>query len=161
MPTRTDWNKETAHALIARHAAEPGAMLVILHALQSEFGYVDHDAVPEIARALNLSRAEVHGVLTFYHDFRDRAPGRHIVRVCRAEACQSMGCNALADHIKHRLRIDFGGTTADGRLTLEAVYCLGNCALTPAVTIDGELYGRVDAERFDALLAAAETGARP
>ena len=118
------------------------------------FGYVDDAAVPIIAKALNLSRAEVHGVLTFYHDFRRQPAGRHVLRLCRAEACQSMGCEKLAEGLRARLGIDFGGTTPDGRLTLETVYCLGNCALSPAAMLDGRLHGRLDERRLEALLAA-------
>ncbi len=137
----------------------PGATLPILHALQDRFGYVDTAAVPLIADALNLSRAEIHGVISFYHDFRAAPAGTHVVKLCRAEACQSMGCRALEAHAESRLGVAMGGTRADGRATLEAVYCLGNCALSPAVMIDGELHGRVDAARFDALMA--EIGVAP
>jgi formate dehydrogenase subunit gamma len=130
-----------------------GALLSILHALQDRFGYIDPAAVPLIADALNLSRAEVHGVVTFYHDFRESPPGRQVVRVCRAEACQSMGGERLAAHIKERLGIDFHETSADGSFTLEPVFCLGDCACSPAVMIDGRLHGRVDPARFDRLIA--------
>jgi formate dehydrogenase subunit gamma len=135
----------------------PGALLPILHAVQEEFGHVDDEAVPVIAAALNLSRAEVHGVVTFYHDFRRSAPGRHVLKLCRAEACQSMGCEDLAEGLTRRLGIAFGETTADGRLTLEPVYCLGNCALSPAAMLDGKLQGRLDEARLTALLRDAET----
>jgi len=147
------WDATKASALIAERASLPGALLPILHALNDAFGYVDAGAVPMIADALNLSRAEVHGVITFYHDFRREPPGRHIIRLCRAEACQSMNCNALADHVKRKLGIDFHETTASRRFTLEPVYCLGNCALAPSVTIDEEIHGRVTPERFDELMA--------
>jgi formate dehydrogenase subunit gamma len=148
---------DTAHAgrLIEERRHIPGALLPILHALQETFGYVDREAVPLLAKALNLSRAEVHGVISFYHDFRDHPPGRHVVRVCRAEACQSMNNEALIAHAKRRLGVDFHGTTSDGRFTLEAVYCLGNCACAPAITIDDKVHGRVDPARLDALLDAA------
>jgi formate dehydrogenase subunit gamma len=136
-----------------RHLA--GAALPILHGLQDRFGYVDRATVPLIADALNLSQAEIHGIISFYHEFRAAPPGRHVVKLCRAEACQSMGCRGLEAHVTAQLGIGFGETTADGRVTLEAVYCLGNCALSPAVMIDGELHGRVDAARFDELLAEA------
>ncbi|HEV2674854.1 MAG TPA: formate dehydrogenase subunit gamma [Aliidongia sp.] len=135
-----------------------GATLPILHALQARFGCVDAAAVPLIADALNLSRAEIHGVISFYHDFRDAPAGAHVVKLCRAEACQSMGCRDLERHAKARLGVAMGATMADRRVTLEAVYCLGNCALSPAVMIDGELHGRVDAARFDELMA--EIGSR-
>jgi formate dehydrogenase subunit gamma len=130
----------------------PGATLPILHALQDRFGYVDAAAVPLIADALNLSRAEIHGVVTFYHHFRQAPAGTHVIQLCRAEACQSMGCRDLERHAETRLGVDMGGTRTDRRATLEPVYCLGNCALSPAVMIDGELHGRVDAARFDELL---------
>jgi len=120
--------------------------------LQDRFGYVDRAAVPLIAEALNLSRAEIHGVVTFYHHFRAEPPGAHVVQLCRAEACQSMGCRALEAHAEARLGVTVGGTRADGRASLDAVYCLGNCALAPAVMIDGALHGRVDAARFDELM---------
>ena len=113
-------------------------------------------AVPLIAEQLNLSRAEVHGVVTFYHHFRHDPPGRHTLQLCRAESCQSMGADALAEHARARLGIDFKQTTSDGAITLEPVYCLGNCACSPAVMIDGELFGRVTPERFDELVSAAE-----
>jgi formate dehydrogenase subunit gamma len=129
--------------------------LPILHALQDEFGYIHADAVPLIAQALNLSRAEIHGIISFYHDFHTAPAGRRTVKLCRAEACQSMGCRELEGHVKERLGIDYGETTPDQRFTLQAVYCLGNCALSPALMIDSELYGRVDARRFDAILVEA------
>jgi formate dehydrogenase subunit gamma len=146
------FDPEIARDVIAGLKHLPGATLPILHALQDRFGYVDAAAVPLIADALNLSRAEIHGVVSFYHDFRDAPAGDHVVKLCRAEACQSMGCRALERHAETRLGVAMGATRADGRVTLEAVYCLGNCALSPAVMIDGELYGRVDAGRFDALI---------
>jgi len=124
-----------------------------LHALQERFGCVDPAAVALVADALNLSRAEVHGVVSFYHDFRNEPPGRHVVKICRAESCQSMGCERLVAHAQQRLGVDVHETTGDRRFTLEAVYCLGDCALSPAVMIDGELHGRVDTARFDELIA--------
>jgi len=158
MSRHTSWDEGLARALIAERAALPGALLPILHALQEHFGYVDPAAVPLVAEALNLSRAEVHGVLTFYHDFRQTPPGRHVVRVCRAEACQSMGADRLVEHIKGKLGVGFHETTADGRFTLEQVFCLGDCACSPAVMLDGKLHGRVDAARFDQLIAQSESG---
>ena len=130
----------------------PGALLPILHAVQERFGFVDDAAVPVIAEALNLSRAEVHGVITFYHDFRRVPTGSHVLKLCRAEACQSMGCEELADTLRRRHAIAFGETSADGTLTLEAVYCLGNCALAPAAILDGKVHGRLDGARVAALL---------
>jgi len=141
---------------LAEHETRPGALLPILHAIQDAIGYVPIDAIPRIATALNLSRAEVHGVITFYHHFRTSPPGRHVVQLCRAEACQSMGSAALAEEIKAQLGIDFHQTSADGAVSLEPVYCLGNCACSPAVMIDGQLHGRVTAQRFQQLLRTAE-----
>lgn len=143
---------EAVITVCAGHGNRPAALIEILHELQAQLGYVPEGATQLLATALNLSRAEVHGVISFYHDFHRAPPGRHIVRVCRAEACQSVGCEALAKHAETALGIGFGKTRADGKATLEAVYCLGNCALGPAVMIDGELHGRVDARRFDALM---------
>jgi formate dehydrogenase subunit gamma len=139
----------------ARLKALPGALLPILHEVQGALGHVPKDAVPLIAHELNLSRAEIHGVITFYHYFRTEKPGRHVVQLCRAEACQAVGAAALEAHAKRTLGIDFHGTTADGAVTLEAVYCLGNCALGPSAMIDDRLQGRVTPERFDALMASA------
>jgi formate dehydrogenase subunit gamma len=133
--------------------ALPGALLPILHAVQAALGFVPHDAVPLIARELNVSIAEVHGVLSFYHYFRKARGGRHIIHMCRAEACQSLGAVELEVHAKRTLGIDFHGTTPDGAISLEPVYCLGNCALGPAVMIDERLQGRVTPQRFDALVA--------
>jgi formate dehydrogenase subunit gamma len=132
----------------------PGALLPILHAVQEAIGFVPADAVALIAKQLNLSRAEVHGVVTFYHYFRTQRGGRHVVHLCRAEACQALGAQALERHAKRSLGIDFHATSADGAITLEPVYCLGNCALGPSLMIDDELKGRVSAERFDELMAA-------
>jgi formate dehydrogenase subunit gamma len=136
---------------VKKHGAEPGPLLEILHAVQNQLGCVPADAVPLIAEALNLSRAEVHGVVSFYHHFREQAAGRYVVQLCRAEACQSMNARALEAYAKRRLGVDFGETTADGRVTLEAVYCLGNCACAPAMMVNGELHGRVTPERVGAL----------
>jgi len=131
----------------------PGALLPVLHAVQDALGYVPDDAVPLIAHELNLSRAEVHGVVSFYHHFRTHAPGRHVVRICRAEACQALGARALEAHAKKTLGIDFHETTNDGAITLEAVYCLGNCGCGPSVLVDpDELHARVTPEKFDALV---------
>lgn len=132
--------------------AMPGALMPILHAVQDRLGFVPHDAVPVIARELNISIAEVHGVVSFYHYFRQDPGGRHIVHLCRAEACQSVGSAAVEAHAKRTLGIDFHGTTKDGAIRLEAVYCLGNCALGPSVMIDDRLHGRVSAQRFDELM---------
>jgi len=130
----------------------PGALLPILHAVQSALRFVPKDAVPLIAKELNLTVAEVHGVVSFYHYFLQERPGRQVMHLCRAEACQALGSVALEAHVKARLGIDYHGTTRDGGITLEPVYCLGNCALGPSLMIDEQLHGRVTAERFDALL---------
>ena len=144
-------------AVVRRIASDlkgrPGPLLEVLHGIQAALGYVPGAAVPIVAEVLNLSRAEVHGVVTFYHYFRRSPPGAHTVSLCQAEACQSMGAAALAAHARRRLGIDFHQTSADGRFSLEPIYCLGNCACSPAVMIDGRLYGRVTPERFDALVA--------
>ena len=139
-------------AACARLKALPGALLPILHAVQEVLRYVPKDAVPLIARELNLSVAEVHGVVTFYHYFLQERPGRQVMHLCRAEACQALGSAALEALVKAKLGIDFHGTTRDGAITLEPVYCLGNCALGPSLMIDHQLHGRVTAERFDALV---------
>ena len=136
----------------ARLKSVPGALMPIFHAVQQAVGYVPKDSVPLIAQELNLSRAEVHGVLTFYHYFRKEPAGRHVVHLCRAEACQAVGAAELESHAKRSLGIDFHGTTADGAITLEPVYCLGNCALGPSLMIDDQLHGRVSSGRFDELL---------
>jgi formate dehydrogenase subunit gamma len=140
-------------AAIRAHKDRPGALLPILHAIQAALGHVPETAVLEVAESLNLSRAEIHGVLSFYHDFRTHPGGRHVLKLCRAESCQAVGADGLAEHACRTLGVDFHGTTADGAITLEAVYCLGNCALSPAVLAGTELRGRVTPERFDALVA--------
>ena len=151
-----NWDAESGRDIVRAHKHLDGALLPILHALQDHFGYVDAAAVPVIADELNLSRAEVHGVVTFYHDFRDHAPGEHVVKICRAEACQSAGGRDSEARAKQRLRTDFHETSADGRYTLEPVYCFGNCACAPAAMIDGRLHGRVTPQRFDQLIDALE-----
>lgn len=141
-------------AAIAAHADRPGQLLQILHGIHDRLGFIPSDAIPRVARALNLSRAEVHGVVTFYHDFRTAPPGRHVIKLCRAEACQSMGSDTLAAHLQAHFGMEFGATTPDGAVTLEAVYCLGSCACSPALTIDGKLRGRMNRERLDQLVAS-------
>lgn len=148
-------DQASVRGVIAEMKDMPGALLPILHGVQDALGYVPKDAVPIIAQALNLSRAEIHGVVSFYHWYLQEKPGEHVVHICRAEACQANGAVALEAHAKRRLGVDFHGTTADRRYTLEPVYCLGNCALGPSVMIDGELHGRVSPARFDALIAKA------
>jgi formate dehydrogenase subunit gamma len=148
--------RERIETIVLDHAGRPGPLLLVLHAVQREFGFIPEDAVPWIAAALNLSRAEVHGVVTFYHYFRSAPAGQHVVQVCRAESCQAMQGEALAAHAQQRLQAEFHGTSADGKFSLEPVYCLGNCACSPAIMIDGELHGRVSNERFDALIGALD-----
>jgi formate dehydrogenase subunit gamma len=148
---------EIVNDAIATLKDRPGALLPILHAVQDALGFVPPSAVPQIAAGLNLSRAEIHGVISFYHYFRDTPPGRHTVRVCRAEACQSMNGRDLEHHARQRLGIAFHQTTADGRFSLEPVYCLGNCSCAPSIMIDGHLYGRVSALRFDAIIGEWDT----
>jgi len=139
--------------IIQQFSGVPGALLPVLHAIQSAYGYIPAASVEQIAGGLNLSRAEVHGVISFYHDFRTEQAGRHIVQICRAEACQSMGSRKLEAHAKESLGIEFGQTTADGKITLEPVYCLGNCACSPSMRIGDQVYARVDSARFDQLIA--------
>jgi len=140
------------HALIDAHRARSGATLPMLHAIQDSFGYVPDEALPMIASALNLSRAEIQGVVSFYPHFRRSPPGRHTVQICRAESCLAMGAEALEAHVKAQLGVDFHQTTADGTVTLEPVYCLGNCACSPAIRVDDDIFGRVSARRFDAIV---------
>lgn len=136
-------------AAVERLRDLPGALLPILHAIQDALGHVPAAAVPIVAQGLNLSRAEVHGVISFYHHFRSEPPGRHVLQLCRAEACQAMGARELERHLRERLHIDFHETTADGALTLEPVYCLGNCACAPSAMFDGEVRGRLGADALD------------
>lgn len=153
-----DWNPEVALARIREFAGAPGALLPILHSLQEEFGYVDEAAVPMIAEELNISQAEVHGVISFYHDFRREPAGKHILQICRAEACQAMGCESLVQHVERRLDVKIGATTSDRSITLKPVYCLGNCALSPAVMLDGKPYGRMTPSAVDALIESSRRG---
>jgi formate dehydrogenase subunit gamma len=150
------WSATRGDAIIAEHSSREGATLVILHALQDAFGYVPEPAIQMVASALNLSRAEVYGVFTFYHDFRKKPAGRHVLKLCRAEACQAAGGDALATRAETKLGISMGDTTADERVTLEPVYCLGLCATAPSAMLDGRLIGRLDEARIDALLAEAQ-----
>lgn len=148
------WNRDRAAAIIADAAGLEGAALPVLHAVQECFGCVPEEAVPMVAEALNLSRAEVHGIVTFYHDFRRTPPGRHVLRLCRAEACQAVGGDRLAERARQRLGTDWHGTSADGAVTLEPVFCLGLCACGPAAMLDGSPVGRLDEARLDGLLEA-------
>ena len=138
--------------ILTRHQGREGALLPILHDVQAQFGMVPQEILPQIAKALNISKAEVHGVVTFYHDFREHKAGAHVVKLCRAEACQAVGGDRVAAHAKAALGVDWHGTSADG-VTLEPVFCLGLCACGPAAMVDGKLVGRVDEARFDAVLA--------
>lgn len=137
--------------ILAAHRGMEGALLPILHAVQAAFGHVPEAALPLIARDQSISRAEAHGVLTFYHDFRTRPPGRHVLKLCRAESCKSMGADRLHDHARASLGIHWHDTTPDGRITLEPVFCLGLCASAPAAMVDGRVVGRVDAAKLDAI----------
>jgi formate dehydrogenase subunit gamma len=157
---RNGFDPTAVEAIAARLKDRPGALMLILHDVQDRFGYVPRDSVPIIAHALNLSRAEVHGVVTFYHDFRHEPAGRNMIRLCRAESCQAMGAVALAEHVCGRLGVGFGETTSDGEFTLEAVYCLGNCGCSPAMLLNGEPYGRLTPERLDDLLAECRENRR-
>jgi len=141
------------HEILARHEGSATNLLPILHDIQEVMGYVPSDAVPEIARALNLSRAEVHGVITYYHHFRQAPAGKHVIQICRAESCQSMGAEKLLAHAQQHLGCAMHGTTTDGCFTLEAAYCLGLCASSPALTIDEDVHARMTPETFDALVA--------
>ena len=150
---------QAVQEVIAALKDKPGALLPILHGIQAALGYIPTDSVPVIAKALNLSRAEVHGVVSFYHYFRDTPPGKHTIYLCRAESCQAMGSAELEVHAKHKLGIDFHETTENGQFSLEPVYCLGNCACSPAMQIDEAIYGRVSASTFDDIINELEKSA--
>jgi formate dehydrogenase subunit gamma len=145
----------TVRAIASDYGSAPDCLIEILHKVQEAFGYVPEAAIPPLADALNLSRAEVHGVVTFYHDFRREPAGRHVLKMCRAEACQAMGCEALVARAEDRLGVACGNTSADGRVTLEPVYCLGLCATAPSAMLDGKVVGRLTASKLDALLKGA------
>jgi formate dehydrogenase subunit gamma len=155
-PVYEPWDAARGAEIIAEHTHLEGPTLVILHALQEAFGYVPEPAIPMIAAALNLTRAEIHGVFTFYHDFRHEPAGRHVLKLCRAEACQAAGGDALAARAEAKLGVAIGKTTADERVTLEPIYCLGLCATAPSAMLDGRLVGRLDETRLDALIAEAQ-----
>jgi formate dehydrogenase subunit gamma len=143
---------ERVTEILDRHRGVEGALLPILHAIQEDFGHIPQDALPIIARDLNLSRAEVHGVMSFYHDFRENPAGNHVLKLCRAEACKAMGADDLAAHARRELGIDWHETTRDGKVTLEPVFCLGLCACGPAAMVDGKLVGRVDAAKLSQIV---------
>src|SRR5215469_2042331 len=155
-PAFEPWDEVRGTEIIAEHAAREGTTLVTLHALQDAFGYVPEPAIPMVASALNVSRAEVHGVFTFYHDFRKQPAGQHVIKLCRAEACQAAGGDALAARAEAKLGIAIGDTTPDERVTLEPIYCLGLCACAPSAMLDGRVVGRLDEARLDALVAEAQ-----
>lgn len=154
-PVSPEEVRQRTEEVLAAHLHLEGPLLPILHAVQAQFGFIPQDCVPQIAQALNIGRAEVHGVITFYHDFRDAPAGRHVVKICRAEACQAQGATALAEATLAKLGLDWHGTTANGAVTIEPVYCLGLCACGPAAMIDGQVLGRVDSARMEAVLAEA------
>jgi formate dehydrogenase subunit gamma len=153
MPEQSGWDARRVEEIVAAHAHLEGPLLPILHAIQAAVGFIPRDAIPVVAQALNLTRAEVYGVVSFYHDFREQPAGRRVVRLCRAEACQSMGANALAETALKHFGIAWGETSADGAVTIEPVYCLGFCSVSPAALINGEPYARLDAAT---LIAAVE-----
>ena len=156
MQNHQSWSAERTAQIVSEHRDREGPLLPILHAVQAAFGCVPDAAVRMIAESLNLSRAEVHGVVTFYHDFKPEPPGRHVLKLCRAEACQAAGGDALAARAEGKLGIRCGETTADRRVTLEAVYCLGLCATAPSAMLDDRVIGRLDDKRLDALVVAAQ-----
>ena len=153
VPATSSPDSIAALAVCMGHGNKPDELLEILHEIQHRLGYVPEAVLPVIANALNLSRAEVHGVVTFYHDFRRQPAGAHIIKICRAEACQAMGTDTLCRHAEKSLQTEMGGTSKDGKVTIEQVFCLGNCALSPAILIGDKLYGKVDAKRFDEIVA--------
>ena len=154
MPAKYD--KTIAAEIINRFGAKPEMLVQILHAFVERYTYISDDAIRQIALALNLSRAEVHGVVSFYHDFRTKPAGKRVIRICQAESCQAMGSHRLTEHAENKTGLRLNETSSNGELTLEAVYCLGNCACSPAIMDGDKVYGRVDAERFDRILAGAQ-----
>ena len=148
----TKYDASIAAEIINKYEARPEMLVQILHGFVERYGFVGDEAIRQIANELNLSRAEVHGVVSFYHDFRTEPPGEHILKICQAEACQAMGSRALTSHAEEKLGVALNNTRSDGGVTLEPVYCLGNCACSPAVMIGEKVYGRVDNEKLDGLL---------
>jgi formate dehydrogenase subunit gamma len=155
MPSTNNHHDENISGIVRVLKDRPGALLPILHSIQEELGHIPLKAVPIIAEGLNLTRAEVHGVISFYHDFRSKPPGRHVVKICQAESCQAMGSGSLTAYAKQHLGVGFHDTTGDEAFTLEPVYCLGNCACSPAMMVDEEIYGRVTPQRFQEILREA------
>ncbi len=154
-PAASTFSDDDLHALVNAHARREGPLLPMLHDIQDRFGHIPETAHEPICNALNISRAELHGVISFYHDFRKAPAGRHVLKVCRAESCQSVGANAVADAVLARLGLEWHGTTANGAVTIEPVYCLGLCACAPAAMMDDRVIGRVDAAKLDRILAEA------
>ncbi len=152
MPNSSVTPVSVVSAAVRKYAHVPGGLMPLLHEIQAGLGYIPRESVGKIARGMGLSRAEVHGVISFYHDFREQPRGRTTIQLCRAEACQAVGSRQLEAHARQRLGIDYGGTTPDGRFSLDRVYCLGNCACGPSVRIGDDVFARVDADRFDRLL---------
>ena len=148
----TKYDASIAAEIINKYEARPEMLVQILHGFVERYGFVGDEAIRQIANELNLSRAEVHGVVSFYHDFRTEPPGEHVVKICQAEACQAMGSRALTSHAEEKLGVALNNTRSDGGVTLEPVYCLGNCACSPAIMIGEKVYGRVDSEKLDGLL---------
>ncbi|MGQ0673400.1 MAG: formate dehydrogenase subunit gamma [Hyphomicrobium sp.] len=155
MGASVPWSEAETRAIVLRHVHREGPLMPILHDVQAAFGCVPEAAVPVIAHELNLSRAEVHGVVTFYHDFRREPAGRHVLKICRAEACQAMGCESLVKRAEDRLGVACGSTSVDGRVTMEPIYCLGLCATAPSAMFDGKVVGRLDAAKLDRILKEA------
>ena len=154
-----NWSLALAKETIEPLADVPGALINALHKLQEVFGYVDDEALPMLGKIFNVSRAEVHGVASFYHDFKRSKPGKYVVKVCQAEACQAMGSEELTDSIKEQLGVNFHETTEDGSITLEPVYCLGNCACSPNIMVDKQVHARMSSDKFKSLVSALKTGA--
>jgi formate dehydrogenase subunit gamma len=157
MPNYEPWNTERAALIIAAHSSQEGATIPILHEVQETFGYVPEAVIPMIAEALNLSRAEVHGTFTFYHDFRREPAGKHVLKLCRAEACQAAGGDALAAQCEKKLGVKMGHTSPNNKVTLEPIYCLGLCSVAPSAMLDEKIVGRLDEKRLDALLQEAQS----
>ncbi|MBL4802990.1 MAG: formate dehydrogenase subunit gamma [Emcibacter sp.] len=153
--TEAEWDEAEAHEIITRCAALKGGLMEALHGLQHAFGYIPAESYAPLADAFNLSKAEVYGVKSFYHDFRSEPAGHHVIQICQAEACQARGSRTLTAHAQKMLGIELGETTHDGHFTLQAIYCLGNCAVSPNITLDGKAYGRMSADRFDILIKKA------
>jgi formate dehydrogenase subunit gamma len=151
------YDASIATEIINRFAARPEMLVQILHAFVDRYGYISDTAMRQIAHELNISRADIHGVVSYYHDFRTSPPGRRVVKICQAEACQAMGSRDLTAHASEKLGIELNQTSEDGEVTLEPVYCLGNCACSSAVMVDDRVYGRVSADRFDSILDAGES----